>query len=58
MEHVHSSGHVSPDVLQRFAGAMNAKMLVPVHGENWNGWEKIFLNIVSLGNVNIISCNM
>jgi ribonuclease J len=35
--HVHTSGHASPAVLQSFAHAMNAKQLVPIHGAAWDG---------------------
>lgn len=42
MEYVHSSGHASPDVLQRFAEAMRPKMLVPVHGETWEEHKSLF----------------
>jgi ribonuclease J len=35
-EHIHSSGHASPDVLRKFAEAMQPKMLIPVHGEKWS----------------------
>jgi ribonuclease J len=35
--HIHTSGHASPAVLQSFAQAMNAKHLVPIHGAPWDG---------------------
>jgi len=35
--HIHTSGHASPAVLQSFAHAMNAKQLVPIHGAAWDG---------------------
>lgn len=35
-DHVHTSGHASPAVLQSFARAMNAKQLVPIHGVAWD----------------------
>lgn len=50
MEYIHSSGHASPNVLQRFAESMNAKMLIPVHGENWQGEETRFACLSPLAN--------
>jgi ribonuclease J len=44
-EYIHSSGHASPDVLQRFAVAMRADVLIPVHGEAWNNWQEHFPNL-------------
>lgn len=38
----------TPDVLQQFAEAMGPKMLVPVHGENWNRQGGSFSNMVAL----------
>jgi ribonuclease J len=35
--HIHTSGHASPDVLRSFAHAMNAKQIVPIHGAAWDG---------------------
>jgi ribonuclease J len=58
IEYIHSSGHASPEVLQRFAEAMKAKVLVPVHGENWNSWENNFSNTIALNNGDWFSCNM
>jgi ribonuclease J len=34
--HIHTSGHASPSDLRAFALAMNAKRLVPIHGEAWD----------------------
>jgi len=34
--HIHTSGHASPDELQSFARAMNARQLVPIHGAAWD----------------------
>ena len=50
MEYIHSSGHASPEVLQQFAKAMNAKMLIPVHGENWQEYSGSFSNNVHINN--------
>lgn len=36
-DHIHTSGHASPSVLQSFAHAMNAKQFVPIHGAAWDG---------------------
>ncbi len=36
-DHIHTSGHASPDVLRRFAHAMNARQFVPIHGIAWDG---------------------
>ena len=35
--HIHTSGHASPAVLQTFAHEMNARQLVPIHGAAWDG---------------------
>jgi ribonuclease J len=43
--HIHTSGHASPAVLQTFAHAMNAKQLVPIHGAAWDGDTSGFLSI-------------
>jgi ribonuclease J len=40
--HLHTSGHASPDVLQSFAHAMNAKHFVPIHGVAWDDDTKGF----------------
>jgi ribonuclease J len=50
MEYIHSSGHASLEVLQRFAGAMKAKMLIPVHGETWEEHKFLFPNTQNLQN--------
>ena len=50
MKYMHSSGHASPDVLQRFAESMNAKMLIPVHGENWRSHTDSFSNNALIDN--------
>lgn len=36
IEHIHTSGHASPATLRRFAEAVSAKQVVPVHGLNWD----------------------
>ena len=50
MEYIHSSGHASPDVLQQFAGALNPKMLVPMHGEAWNENAQAFSQLTFVPN--------
>jgi ribonuclease J len=35
--HIHTSGHASPADLRAFAHAMNARLLVPIHGVAWDG---------------------
>jgi mRNA degradation ribonuclease J1/J2 len=42
--YIHSSGHASPDILQKFAKAMRPAMQVPVHGEVWHSWVEHFPN--------------
>ena len=44
-EYLHSSGHASPDVLRRFAEAMQPKMLIPVHGTGWRANAAQFPNL-------------
>ncbi|WP_394155837.1 MBL fold metallo-hydrolase [Loktanella salsilacus] len=36
IEHLHTSGHASGDHLRAFAKAMNAKAIIPVHGQSWD----------------------
>jgi ribonuclease J len=50
MEYIHSSGHASPEVLQRFAEAMRPKVLIPVHGETWEIHKKHFPGVHILPN--------
>jgi len=33
---IHTSGHASPADLRAFTSTMNAKVVVPVHGVNWD----------------------
>jgi ribonuclease J len=53
-EYIHSSGHASPDVLQRFAVAMRANVLIPVHGEAWETWKEHFSNCSILENGQVL----
>lgn len=45
VEHLHTSGHASAGDLRDFARAMNARMILPVHGQNWDtemeGFERV-----------------
>lgn len=36
-KHIHTSGHASPTDLRRFAEAMAAKAIIPIHGQAWDG---------------------
>ena len=49
-EYMHSSGHASPDLLKRFAEAMQPQVLIPVHGEAWGVWKKQFPNCSIMSN--------
>jgi ribonuclease J len=46
--HIHTSGHASPRDLQRFAKAMNARRLVPIHGSAWDAYGDGFGNLCRL----------
>ena len=48
--YIHSSGHASLEVLQKFADAMQPKMLIPVHGEAWEEHQAAFANLHTLQN--------
>ena len=43
--YIHSSGHASPDILRRFAEAMQPKVLIPVHGAGWRARMEEFPNL-------------
>ena len=45
MEYIHTSGQATPEVLQKFAKAMNPKKLIPVHGEVWGESSGDFQNL-------------
>ena len=47
-EYIHSSGHASVDTLKRFAEAMRAKVIIPVHGEKWSEHTNAFPGIMVL----------
>jgi len=44
--YAHTSGHATADDLQRYAGALNPKMLVPVHTESTDDFSRYFQNVV------------
>ena len=44
--HCHTSGHASPQDLQRFAKAIAPKMLVPIHSFETKRFEEYFDNVV------------
>lgn len=48
IEHIHTSGHASPEMLRRFAAAVAAKQVVPVHGANWDTEQAGFAGLVRL----------
>lgn len=39
---VHTSGHASPEVLVELAKAVNPRLLIPVHGTEWEGNAGLF----------------
>jgi ribonuclease J len=43
--HCHTSGHASPQDLQRFAKAIAAKMLVPIHSFETKRFKEFFENV-------------
>ena len=46
--HIHTSGHASPDDLKTFAGCINPKVLVPIHGVDWDAGHVGFPDILRL----------
>ena len=46
--YAHTSGHAPLQDLQRFAAALNPKVLVPVHTEHGDEFEKYFANVTTL----------
>lgn len=46
--YAHTSGHATVEDLQRFAGALEPKMLVPVHTEANDHFDKYFNNVTHL----------
>ena len=45
---IHTSGHASPRDLRAFTSAMAPKVVVPVHGEVWDGHLDGFGNVKRL----------
>lgn len=46
--YAHTSGHAALEDLQAFAGALNPKMLIPVHTEHRDEFREHFDNVVEL----------
>ena len=42
---LHTSGHASTDDLRAFAAAMQARMVVPIHGASWDRESDGFANL-------------
>ena len=49
-KYIHSSGHASTEVLQKFAEALKPKKLIPVHGEAWGERQENFASVHMLTN--------
>ena len=47
--YIHTSGHASPTDLRAFAAAIRPKMVVPVHGANWDEESHGFGEVRRLG---------
>jgi ribonuclease J len=45
---IHTSGHASPADLRAFAKAIQAKALIPVHGQDWDRHTDSFGNVKRL----------
>ena len=43
--YIHTSGHASPNDLRAFAAAVASKVVVPVHGTNWDSEAESFANV-------------
>ena len=46
--YIHTSGHASPEDLRAFAAAVAPKVMVPVHGANWDRESEGFANLCRL----------
>jgi ribonuclease J len=46
--YAHTSGHASVADLQRLAGALNPRKLVPIHTEHGEDFSQLFANVVTL----------
>jgi ribonuclease J len=47
-DEIHTSGHASPADLKAFAAAIRAKVLIPVHGKDWDAHAPGFENVKRL----------
>ena len=47
--HLHTSGHATPADLRAFASAIDAKQVVPIHGERWDEPQHALPNQVRVG---------
>jgi ribonuclease J len=45
LHQIHTSGHASPQDLQRFANAMSPKVLVPIHSANPQSFRTLYPNV-------------
>jgi ribonuclease J len=48
IEHLHTSGHASGADLRKFAKAISADAIIPVHGQNWDDEQVGFDRVVRL----------
>jgi ribonuclease J len=48
IEHLHTSGHASGADLRKFAKAISADAIIPVHGQNWDDEQVGFERVVRL----------
>lgn len=55
--YAHTSGHATVEDLQRFAGALNPKTLVPVHTESGNVFNKYFNNCTNFNDNETVLLN-
>ena len=46
--YLHSSGHAAPADLRALASAVDAKAVIPVHGENWDSEASAFERVIRL----------
>lgn len=55
IQHLHTSGHASPADLRAFAKAMNAAVILPVHGSNWDIEQEGFERVLRLADTEVYS---
>lgn len=53
IQHLHTSGHASPADLRAFAKAMNAAVILPVHGANWDIEQDDFERVLRLADAEL-----